>query len=200
MRITRKLIIAAYIFGFVISIPIFICIAIRPSIILLDEEGCLASISTISNKTTNVTIYEFKVPAEKYPIIYRFFAIFYGILIKSLPGIVLTVISYKLIIALIEARKRRAVMVVSSNLNLMEKQTDRTTIILVLILALFIAAEIPHGICATITGIVGPEFYWDYYYYTRKLSKHYSNEITRRVVRLTMDITSAQWAKEVLLR
>ncbi|XP_065204531.1 sex peptide receptor-like [Planococcus citri] len=170
MGVTQRWIIGAYIFGFLITIPPYTNSAVQPSIILLDEEMCLASISTAGNSTKNVTIYEFKVTVESTPTYYSFLMISYGILIKSLPAIVLTVICFKLICALIKARKHRAVMVASLNQKLMEKRTDRTTIILLLILALFIATEIPHGICATITGFLGPKFYWGYYYYIMEVA------------------------------
>ncbi|XP_065204094.1 sex peptide receptor-related protein 2-like [Planococcus citri] len=161
MRITRKLIIAGYIFGFIIAIPPYFCTAVQPSNILLDEEGCLASNSTIGNKIINTTIYEFKVPVENFPFLYTFLMITYGVFIKSLPAIVLSVISYKLIFALIEARKRRVGIVANLNRKYMEKQTDPT--------------EIPHGICATLTGILGPKFYWGYYYYVMEIGNCFTH-------------------------
>ncbi|XP_065204532.1 sex peptide receptor-related protein 2-like [Planococcus citri] len=176
MRVTQKFIIGAYIFGFIVTIPPYICLAVQPSNVLIDEEGCyVASNSTIDHKINDTTIYEFKIPLENYPTLYTCFTIGYGILIKSLPGIVLTVISYRLIVTLIRARKRRALMVVSANRTVVEKQTDRTTIILILILALFIASEITHGISVTITGIVGPGFFWRHYYYIMEIANTFAH-------------------------
>ncbi|XP_065204530.1 sex peptide receptor-like [Planococcus citri] len=175
MRITRKLIIGAYIFGFLITITPYICIAVQPSNILLDTEGCLLSNSTTGNKTINATIHEFSVPLEDYPTLYLIVLISYGILLKTVPAIVLIVISYKLIFALIEARKRRVGMVANLNRKFMEQQMDRTTIVLILILALFIAAEITHGIFGTLTGILGPAFFWNYYYYIMEIANTFAH-------------------------
>ncbi|XP_065204097.1 sex peptide receptor-like [Planococcus citri] len=175
MRTTRKLIIAGYIFGFLITIPIYFYIAVQPFRIQLDENGCLPSNSTTSNKTINTTIYEFSVPLEKFPFLYSFSFIGYAVLIKTVPALVLIVISYKLIFALIEARKRRAGMVANLNRKHLQNQTDRTTIILLLILALFIATELNHGIFGTLTGILGPTFFWGYFYYTMEIANTFAH-------------------------
>lgn len=45
------------------------------------------------------------------------------------------------------------------------KQTARTTKILLVILALFVVAEAPHGIYGFLAAWYGPKFFWKHYYY-----------------------------------
>lgn len=82
--------------------------------------------------------------------------------------------SYRLINNLIEVRKRRQEMVSISKRrdsynDRMEQQirktTERTTKILVVILAFFVLGEVPFGIGAFLTAWYGPKFFWKYFYY-----------------------------------
>ncbi|XP_065209249.1 sex peptide receptor-like [Planococcus citri] len=169
MQITRKLIIAGYIFGLVLSVPPFFAWGFGPAEKLLDEKGCI--MRNYVNGTNTTTIYEFKIPVEDNPVIVITSTAFYSG-IKILPSIAFAVMSYKVILALTEAKKRRKNLLVSRNgtINSNEDQhTTRTTKILMIILGLFVTAEVPHGVHLVLFALYGPKFFWDYYYYAQEV-------------------------------
>lgn len=116
----------------------------------------------------------------------------YSVLIKLIPCIALTILSVRLIMALLEAKRRRK-MLTSNAANGMkpivngkvveqqrprknsktlekEKQTDRTTKMLLAVLLLFLITEFPQGIMGLLNAVLGDEFLMECYL---KLSKYY---------------------------
>lgn len=104
----------------------------------------------------------------------------YSVLIKLIPCISLTILSVRLIMALLEAKRRRKLLT-SNAANGMksmvngkvveppkqrknsktlekEKQTDRTTKMLLAVLLLFLITEFPQGIMGLLNTILGDEF------------------------------------------
>ncbi|KAM7356619.1 G-protein coupled receptor dmsr-1-like isoform 1-T2 [Cochliomyia hominivorax] len=104
----------------------------------------------------------------------------YSVLIKLIPCIALTILSIRLIMALLEAKRRRK-MLISNSANGMkpivngkvveqprprknsktlekEKQTDRTTKMLLAVLLLFLITEFPQGIMGLLNTVLGEPF------------------------------------------
>ncbi|CAH1722811.1 unnamed protein product [Aphis gossypii] len=70
----------------------------------------------------------------------------YSVVIKILPCVALTVLSLRLICALLEAKRRRAKLTGSGRKSAdKERQTDRTTRMLLAVLMLFLITEFPAG-------------------------------------------------------
>ncbi|CAH0394927.1 unnamed protein product [Bemisia tabaci] len=97
----------------------------------------------------------------------------YSIVIKIIPCIALTILSLRLICALIDTKKRREKLSSgqatskknnkSSKLVEKEKQTDRTTRMLLAVLLLFLLTEFPQGILGLLSMVLGPPFFEDCY-------------------------------------
>ncbi|XP_030756446.1 sex peptide receptor-like [Sitophilus oryzae] len=94
----------------------------------------------------------------------------YSVLLKLVPCALLTVLSYKIISALIETRRRR-LKLLGCNMEAMEKntkshtiqlykenQSDRTTKMLLAVLILFLVTEFPQGILGQISALKGDVF------------------------------------------
>ncbi|XP_053955467.1 G-protein coupled receptor dmsr-1-like [Anastrepha ludens] len=103
----------------------------------------------------------------------------YSVLIKLIPCFALTILSIRLIVALLEAKRRRK-MLTSNAANGMkpivngkvteqrprknsktlekEKQTDRTTRMLLAVLLLFLITEFPQGIMGLLNTVLGDAF------------------------------------------
>ncbi|EDW69755.1 G-protein coupled receptor dmsr-1 [Drosophila virilis] len=103
----------------------------------------------------------------------------YSVLIKLIPCFALTVLSVRLIGALLEAKKRRKILAChaandmqpivngkvvtpsqpkSCKLLEKEKQTDRTTRMLLAVLLLFLITEFPQGIMGLLNALLGDAF------------------------------------------
>ncbi|KAH8380623.1 hypothetical protein KR009_011849, partial [Drosophila setifemur] len=111
----------------------------------------------------------------------------YSVVIKLIPCIALTILSVRLIMALLEAKRRRKMLTskpiapAASNgtksLNgkpaerprknskalEKEKQTDRTTRMLLAVLLLFLITEFPQGIMGLLNALLGEAFYLQCY-------------------------------------
>ncbi|XP_034483145.1 sex peptide receptor [Drosophila innubila] len=108
----------------------------------------------------------------------------YSVLIKLIPCFALTVLSVRLIGALLEAKKRRKILAChaandmqpivngkvitpsqpkSSKLLEKEKQTDRTTRMLLAVLLLFLITEFPQGIMGLLNVLLGDAFLMECY-------------------------------------
>ncbi|KAH8272386.1 hypothetical protein KR018_002410 [Drosophila ironensis] len=109
----------------------------------------------------------------------------YSVLIKLIPCFALTVLSVRLIGALLEAKRRRKILAChaandmqpmvngkvvttptqprSSKLLEKEKQTDRTTRMLLAVLLLFLITEFPQGIMGLLNALLGDAFFTQCY-------------------------------------
>lgn len=104
----------------------------------------------------------------------------YSVVIKLIPCVALTILSLRLIMALIEAKKRRKKLTTTTlvkmeeSINLAEgkkrkrkasrmmdkeKQTDRTTKMLLAVLLLFLLTEFPQGTLGLLSVVLGPNFF-----------------------------------------
>ncbi|KAK5645400.1 hypothetical protein RI129_006700 [Pyrocoelia pectoralis] len=88
----------------------------------------------------------------------------YGVVIKLVPCILLTILSQRIISALVEAKQRRRNLLASNIKPLKtsrqnkEQQTDRTTRMLLAVLFLFLITEFPQAILGLLSVSIGPEF------------------------------------------
>ncbi|VVC31954.1 7TM GPCR, serpentine receptor class w (Srw),G protein-coupled receptor, rhodopsin-like,GPCR, rhodopsin- [Cinara cedri] len=88
----------------------------------------------------------------------------YSVVIKIIPCVALTVLSLRLICALLEAKQRRAKLTGSGRKSAdKERQTDRTTRMLLAVLMLFLITEFPQGILGLLTLLLGKRFFTDCY-------------------------------------
>lgn len=92
----------------------------------------------------------------------------YSVVIKIIPCVALTVLSLRLICALLEAKQRRAKLTGHGGGGGRakadkERQTDRTTRMLLAVLMLFLITEFPQGILGLLTLLLGKRFFQDCY-------------------------------------
>ncbi|XP_055376924.1 G-protein coupled receptor dmsr-1-like [Condylostylus longicornis] len=120
-----------------------------------------------SFRTRNITLYNIQISelAREYEMLYHLNVWIYAIIIKLIPCIALTILSLRLIAALLEAKRRRKLLAShnKSEIKLIgektvskprkhnkalekEKQTDRTTKMLLAVLLLFLITEFPQAI------------------------------------------------------
>ncbi|NP_001280662.1 probable G-protein coupled receptor B0563.6 isoform X1 [Tribolium castaneum] len=92
----------------------------------------------------------------------------YGVFLKLLPCVFLTVITFWLIKTLLKAKKQRQVVrtydqaneiEIDCRLSKSERCANRTTKMLVIVLFLFLITEIPQGIFALLIGIKGKQLF-----------------------------------------
>jgi len=79
--------------------------------------------------------------------------------IKIIPCIILTVVSYRLINSLVAAKKRKEKLLSKNRDNNNESSSDRTTRMLLAVLLLFLITEFPQGILGVVSGLLGDPFF-----------------------------------------
>ncbi|XP_014205864.1 sex peptide receptor-like [Copidosoma floridanum] len=92
-----------------------------------------------------------------------------GVLVKLLPCLVLTVISWRLIQALYKAKARRQLLQVagsstSASAERTERRADRTTRMLLAVLLLFLITEFPQGVLGLLSALLGECFFRSCYH------------------------------------
>ncbi|KNC22422.1 hypothetical protein FF38_08866 [Lucilia cuprina] len=144
----------------------------------------LANSSSLSTEVVrNITVYRLYHSdlALRNKTLHNATNLIYSVLIKLIPCIALTILSVRLIMALLEAKRRRK-MLTSNAANGMkpivngkvveqqqrprknsktlekEKQTDRTTRMLLAVLLLFLITEFPQGIMGLLNTVLGDAF------------------------------------------
>lgn len=208
MRTTSITIASAYIVCPFAAIPLYLASQIEASTEILDTSGQIykandinrSILSSLSSSTAatpavavttastlptgfkNVTVYkvQFSDIAKNNPTLLRFNLWMYSILIKLIPCFALTILSLRLIGALLEAKRRRKQLLNSNGMKKLvngkaiegggnpnrkntkslekEKQTDRTTRMLLAVLLLFLITEFPQGILGLLSVTLGKEF------------------------------------------
>ena len=195
MNTTLIAIASSYVVCPLIAIPLYLSFSITPSYEMLNENGStpiyknnissgLSNSSSISERLRNVTLYKIN-PSEfanNNGIILTANLWIYSVAIKLIPCVALTILSLRLIRALLEAKRRRkqltsnsaglktivngkAVEKISKNSKTLEKekQTDRTTRMLLAVLLLFLTTEFPQGMLGLLSALLGSAFFMECY-------------------------------------
>lgn len=186
MNTTLVAIASSYVFCPIIAIPLYLSFSITPSIELMDSQGFPLNDSA-ANRTDvrNVTIHLVTTSelANENETLLNANLWIYSVAIKLIPCVALTILSQRLIGALLEAKRRRkhltshsttamktivngkVVEKVQKNSKTMEKekQTDRTTRMLLAVLLLFLITEFPQGILGLLSAVLGQRFFHECY-------------------------------------
>lgn len=188
MRTTLIAIASSYVVCPFIAIPLYLTYSIKASVEQLDQGGN-AFKEAINNDTDvilrNVTLYKINTSelASKHSILENINLWIYTVAIKLVPCVALTILSLRLIGALLEAKRRRkqltshnatgmktivngkVVEKVQKNSKTLEKekQTDRTTRMLLAVLLLFLMTEFPQGILGLLSALLGHAFFLQCY-------------------------------------
>lgn len=205
MRTTLITIASAYIVCPFAAIPLYLATAIQASTEILDINGQIIKMNnsnsnsaynqtsnSISARLTslpagfkNVTVYKvyYSDIAKNNPELITFNLWMYSILIKLIPCFALTILSLRLIGALLDTKRRRKQLMNSNGMQTLvngkavegqtnrrntkslekEKQTDRTTRMLLAVLLLFLITEFPQGILGLLSVLLGNNFYLQCY-------------------------------------
>lgn len=186
MRTTIFTIALAYHLCPLICIPLYLTYSIQPAIEQLDANG--QPYRPIVNVTQplgvhNITVYKvtFSHMATQDDTLTNFNLWVYSILIKLIPCVALTILSLRLIGALLEAKRRRKQLTNSNGMKTLvngkvvdanrknskslekEKQTDRTTRMLLAVLLLFLITEFPQGVLGLLCVVLGKRFLMECY-------------------------------------
>lgn len=183
MKTTLIAISSSYVVCPFIAIPIYLSSSIKPSDELLNKNGFPFK-GNNSAEARNVTLYrvgpsELALSNESFNNANLWI---YSVAIKLIPCLALTILSLRLIFALLEAKRRRkqltgnsagmkvivngkAVEKSTKNNKALEKekQTDRTTRMLLAVLLLFLTTEFPQGILGLLSALLGNNFFTQCY-------------------------------------
>lgn len=193
METTYAVVAAGYILCPLLCVPVFLSFNIMPRQELLDEAGhkitttidgspsnLVTTATTAAIVGRNTTLYVVNlsdIAKARGNLLTHLNFLIYSVVFKIIPCIMLTVLSLRLVFALIETKKRRQKL--TSNMSRKtainttlttttknsdkEKQTDRTTRMLLAVLILFLATEFPQGILGLLSIIFKEKFFEDCY-------------------------------------
>ncbi|XP_031848230.1 G-protein coupled receptor dmsr-1 isoform X2 [Nomia melanderi] len=149
----------------VLCVPLYITTEVREKVEVLDSNDSPVV------ETVNTTLYfvQFTETAENHDVLKALNFWIYSIVIKLFPCVVLTVVILKLLQVLLEAKRRRRKLTnmhednfdrkKSSRRADKERQTDRTKMMLLAVLLLFLLTELPQGILGLCSVLLGPGFF-----------------------------------------
>lgn len=164
-RRTAVTILLTYLLCPVVCTPLYLSLKISTQEVGVNAAGKIITESPNGN-TTTATIYLTSYESEVLKLI-GFYV--YGVVIKLIPCILLTLLSSLLIVKLLEAKKRirnlrNPVVKEESKVRTRqkhlekEKQADRTTKMLLAVLLLFLMVEFPQAILGLLNHIIGNVF------------------------------------------
>lgn len=178
----------AYLSCPLLCIPLYINTEVRPQEEILDRLGEKVNLTKfqqmVNNSSlegvTNSTLYFVKlVESPNADVLKNINIWIYSVVIKLIPCIALTGLSIKLVKVLLEAKRRRKKLTAKNQTvikmgngkehacekpkkrrkgNDKERQTDRTTMMLLAVLLLFLVTELPQGILGLLGVILGQSF------------------------------------------
>lgn len=214
MRTTMWAIASSYVVCPFIAIPLYASLQIAPKVTQLNEtvfatglNGGGGAEGAYVQMQRNVTVYRIEQnELANSRLMYHVNLWMYSVAIKLIPCVALTILSQRLIAALVEAKRRRKMLTTHSAIAMKsmhasssktaapsgstaavgggadggeavsktviakscknlekEKQTDRTTRMLLAVLLLFLITEFPQGILAVLASLLGPEFFMNCY-------------------------------------
>lgn len=156
----KTVLILGYVVPALLTLPNFFSLSLSP----MQEFGY---------RGRNITVYRMQVTNESLHYINIWF---YGIFLKLIPCIVLTILTALLVKALVEAMNRAQRLRQGKSQHhpngrkeersagvSRQKRTDRTTRLLIVILVLFLVTEFPQGILNILSAALGEEFFMDCY-------------------------------------
>lgn len=189
----------AYVFCPILCVPLYFITQVESQVETLDEHGMAVNLTRFrqangtSNilsleNTTNTTLYYVKLTktAESHVFLKEMNFWIYSVVIKLIPCAVLTVLSIKLIMVLLEAKQRRKKLTTQNVTEIRmgngkdaaaceklkkrkkaaagrmtdkERQTDRTTMMLLAVLLLFLVTELPQGVLGFLSVVLGSSFF-----------------------------------------
>ncbi|XP_014244361.1 sex peptide receptor-like [Cimex lectularius] len=168
MQRTVMAIAFGYIISPILNIPLFLAFDIQPRVIRVNEYGMTQTKN--SSNVHNQTIYVVNVSelgAANDNLLADINFWVYSVVIKIIPCIALTTLSGGLICALMEAKRRRDALTSGSRKTPRnienERQTDRTTRMLLAVLLLFLITELPQGILGLMSILLGKRFFEECY-------------------------------------
>lgn len=198
MKNTIFALIVAYVICPVICIPLYLAVSVHEKHEMLDSIGKRITKNSAIDQEKNITE---SYNMTLYYVQFNQWALdndelnkkiifwIYSVVIKLIPCLALTILSTRLIFALLETKKRRQNLMSSSmplqplqttenndtndgvikikqkqkskNSRLLdkEKQTDRTTRMLLAVLLLFLLTEFPQGILGLLSALLGEPFF-----------------------------------------
>ncbi|XP_063862579.1 G-protein coupled receptor dmsr-1-like [Scylla paramamosain] len=153
-------------------LAVFIAYVISP--ILSVPNYLVYSIHQYSDEYNNASLYhvDFSERSKAYDsLLQRINFWFHSVLIKIIPCLLLTVLIYHIIRAMYIAKRRKENLIkmgtpsmeADRKLPRMEKLTEKTTRMLLTVLLLFLATEMPQGVLALLSGIYGRSFFMHCY-------------------------------------
>ncbi|XP_026461283.1 uncharacterized protein LOC113363008 [Ctenocephalides felis] len=184
METTIIAIAMAYVSCPLICIPLYLAFSIKEKREVLTLSGYPINNNTPLEDRKNATIYlvdKSELGRANGEMLLNVNFWIYSVVIKIIPCIALTVLSLRLIMALLETKKRRRKLMQTSNPNVLEakqalnpksstkhsdtkeRQTDRTTRMLLAVLLLFLITEFPQGILGLLSALLGNAFFSECY-------------------------------------
>lgn len=156
MRTTMLAILSTYLICPLLCALTFCVFRIVPLVELHDTRGVkVRANETAVEGARNVTLFilGYSDYIEEYRWIWPTYFWVFSAFIKIVPSVALTVLSLRLVAALVEAKRRRQqLMEKQSRVVDKERQTDRTTRMLLAVLVLFLVTEIPQGVLALLSA------------------------------------------------
>ncbi|XP_050074726.1 G-protein coupled receptor dmsr-1-like [Anopheles maculipalpis] len=184
MSKTLAAIFSSYIVCPFLAVPIYLSFSIQSNVELLGCDGNTLAADATGNATQgrNVTLYRLGTSqlVRDNPALLNVNFWIYSVVFKLIPCIALTILSLRLIGALLEAKQRRSqltgtatglkqivdgrvVDAKSGKQTDKEKQTDRTTRMLLAVLLLFLITEFPQGILGLLSAVLKKDFFFNCY-------------------------------------
>lgn len=178
MRTTMVAIFSAYVVSPLLCFPLFLAFSLQPNTVAVDNYGHIIKKSdNLDGGARNTTIYTVNISelgkASDNLLRHINFWV-YSVVIKLIPCVALTELSRRLICALLETKRRRQQLIAasgavgkhstrSSRFLEKERQTDRTTTMLLAVLLLFLLTEFPQGILGLLSVWFGENFFQNCY-------------------------------------
>lgn len=179
MRTTMVAIFSAYVVSPLLCFPLFLAFSLQPKTVAVDNYGHIIRKSdNLDGGARNITIYTVNISelgkASDNLLRHINFWV-YSVVIKLIPCVALTELSRRLICALLETKRRRQQLIAasgavgkhstrSSRFLEKERQTDRTTTMLLAVLLLFLLTEFPQGILGLLSVWFGENFFQNCYH------------------------------------
>ncbi|XP_071057698.1 G-protein coupled receptor dmsr-1-like [Onthophagus taurus] len=166
VKSTLYAILFIYVICPVICIPVYLAQNIKSNRRYVDNNSIILNKKYLGGDY-NITVYTIDISGD---FVYATFWV-YTVVIKLVPCVLLTILSMRLISALMDTKKRRRELINNSGVPLKDQsvlkqrrhiekelQTDRTTRMLVAVLLLFLITELPQAILGLFCILMGKDF------------------------------------------